>query len=193
MRFLAVSALLWSVVPHLGVPTPSRDECDLSVERREYLVRGSSSEEVRWSMLENGPRDARGHPRFAFTEWTVAWRWDRRADGNVDSDTVDLSCRATILLPRYDAGPGGTSGVSSLWTDFAKRLERHEYNHLEHVRRVAPEIRERIRRAERRGGGVSPAQANRIAGRVIREIRLLDETYDRETDHGKTEGTWSLS
>jgi hypothetical protein len=27
---------------------------------------------------------------------------------------------------------------------------------------------------------------------VIREMRALDEAYDSHTDHGRTEGVWSL-
>jgi predicted secreted Zn-dependent protease len=192
VRVLAVSALLWSLVPHVGVHTPQRDLCDVSIDRREYLVQGVSSEEIRRSMLRSGPRDGAGNPRFAATEWTVEWRWKQGAKGDVDADSISLSCRATMLLPRYVPEGEESQEVAAKWLDFARRLERHEYNHLEHVRRIAPEIRDRILRADRRSGGLSPAQANRIAHRVVREMRSLDEAYDRETNHGRTEGVWSL-
>ncbi len=192
MRVLAVSALLWSLVPHLGVHTPTADLCDVAVDRREYVVRGASAQEIRRSMLSSGPRDSTGAPRFAVTEWTVEWNWAQPKRGRIDADTITLSCSATMLLPRYEPENGAAPELTDLWMNFAKRLERHELNHLEHVRRIAPEIRERIRRAARKSDSVSPALANRIAHRVIREMRALDEAYDSHTDHGRTEGVWSL-
>ncbi len=192
MRVLAVSALLWSLVPHVGVRAPSGDLCHVAIDRREYVVRGASALDIRRSMLTHGPRDATGTPRFAVTEWTVEWRWEQSSRGTIDAETVSLSCSASMLLPRYEPEQGDAPELARVWADFAKRLERHELNHLEHVRRIAPEIRERIRRAARRNEGVSPALANRIAHRVIREMRALDAAYDSQTDHGRTEGVWAL-
>ncbi len=192
MRVLAVSALFWSLVPHMGVHAPSGDVCPVSIERREYVVRGTSVHDVRQSMLAHGPRDADGTPRFAVTEWTVEWRWNQASRGIIDTESVSLSCSASMLLPRYEPEQGDAPELARVWTEFSKRLERHELNHLEHVRRIAPEIRERIKRVARKGNGVSPALANRIAHRVIREMRALDVAYDSQTDHGKTEGIWSL-
>ncbi len=143
-------------------------------------------------MLSNGPRDAAGTPRFAVTDWTVEWSWNQSVRGTIDADTVAVSCSATMLLPRYEAKHGDRPELSEAWANFTRRLERHELNHLEHVRRVAPEIRERIKRAARKNDGVSPALANRIAHRVIREMQALDAAYDSRTDHGRTEGVWSL-
>lgn len=192
MRVLAVSALLWSLIPHSGVDARSGDLCHVAVDRREYVVRGATAQEVQLSMLSNGPKDAAGVARFAVTEWTVEWSWSQPVDGSIDADSITLSCSATMLLPRYEPTGGDAPELSPAWRNFAKRLEKHELNHLEHVRRIAPEIRERIKRAARKNDGVSPAQANRIAHRVIREMRALDTAYDEHTDHGKTEGVWSL-
>jgi predicted secreted Zn-dependent protease len=162
------------------------------VVREEYDVYGDSPEELKRSLLEVGPRDETGNPRFARTEWTVEWRWSHRTNGGVDPASISLSCKATILLPRYVTTSSSSSDMTSRWASFLTRLEQHEHNHLKHVRRLAPEIKTRIEKADRHNGPLSPSRANRIAHRVIREMRDLDVAYDRQTEHGRTEGVWVL-
>jgi predicted secreted Zn-dependent protease len=97
-----------------------------------------------------------------------------------------------MVLPHLAGDAARSVGLSAEWSEFIARVKRHEQNHLDHVRRLAPRIRTQIISAERRHGRLSPYQAQKIASRVVGEIRALDRWYDRRTTHGKSEGVWGF-
>lgn len=192
------AALLWLTVPYADGRSLLREECPIVINRESYKVSGSSLAELRESMLERGPRDKRGIPRFANTEWNVDWRWQRNGDGSVKIDTLAVVCSASILMPQLDTSAisnrktAATEEFNSRWHRFLARLERHELNHLKHVQYRAPLISARLKAAHQKHGALSPARANAIAAEVVREIHQLDRQYDSETLHGKSEGVWEV-
>jgi predicted secreted Zn-dependent protease len=193
VRFIFAGLAFIATVAHLPSVPLEQEVCDVAVRTEYYDVEGVTPEVIRASMLERGPRDAGGAPRFAFTEWSVAWRWGQDSHGRVKADSLQVQCDARMMVPRLRNEQQIDSEVLRLWGDFQARLYRHELNHLIHVRRVAPRIRRRIAAAERVAGEpLSPYRANRIAARVVGEIRALDRAYDSRTNHGKSEGIWSF-
>jgi len=200
VRFLGLwpVALLWLVVPYTEMHPTVHEECPISIHRETYSVTGSSREEIRRSMLDRGPRDERGLPRFAKTEWKVDWRWEKDIDGGIKIDSLSVTCSASILLPQRDppiladAQSTREAELRFIWSEFLSKLERHELNHLKHVRYRAPHIAARLKEAQQRYGSLSTQRANSIASRVLREIRDLDRRYDIETRHGKSEGVWEI-
>jgi predicted secreted Zn-dependent protease len=168
-------------------------KCPINPEYRFYDVYGNSPAEARASMIERGPKDAAGKPRFAYTDWHVSWRWKRTPDGDVDTNTIKLECSAEILLPRLRPASNASQDFLRSWHEYIERAREHELKHVEHVSAKAPEIRSTIRHERLRRGGLSPMLANDIASGVINRIRALDRAYDRATNHGLTEGLWIVS
>lgn len=192
MRWLLAIGLVWASAVAAPAGRAAASTCVVALEFEPYPVSGASAAEVRAAMLERGPRDAAGAPRFAFADWKVVWHWQRDQAGRVRGDTVEVQCRARMVLPHLEADAARSAGLSVEWGGFIARVLRHEQNHLEHVRRLAPRIRTQIIAAERRQGRLSPYQAQKIASRVVGEIRALDRWYDRRTTHGKSEGVWAF-
>ncbi len=92
------------------------------------------------------------------------------------------------LVPTKETAPE----LITKWYEFAGRVRQHELNHARHAQERAWLIRERIAEADRRRGPLTPAEANKIAGKVLNEIQALDYAYDSLTEHGKSEGAWEL-
>lgn len=167
--------------------------CPINPEYRFYDVYGNSPAEVRASMIERGPKDAGGKPRFAYTDWHVSWRWKMTPGGDVDTNTIRLECSAEILLPRLRPTVNTSQEFIRSWHEYVERTREHELKHVGHVSAKAPEIISRIRRERLRRGALSPTSANDIVSGVTNRIRALDRAYDRATNHGLTEGLWVVS
>ncbi len=166
--------------------------CPIRPEYQFYDVQGSTPEEVRASMVEHGPRDAGGKARFAYTDWHVSWRWKKTSNGKVDTNTITLDCSAEILLPRLRLKASADQRFIREWHEYVERMRAHELKHVEHVSAKAPEIISFIRQQEAKAGPLSPVSANAIVTRVVNRIRGLDRAYDRATNHGLTEGLWTV-
>ena len=189
-----LQALLTSLV--LAIVTPIDGErsrgCSVEPHYSFYNVEGDSIEQIHESLLSNGPRDERGQARFAYTDWTIEWDWKKRNDTRIKADSLQLRCSATIRLPRLRAKSGMRIELIRSWNDFVERTRDHELRHLEHVVSGATRIRSRLKSAETRPGGLSANTANKIIQRVVQEIRHFDREYDLRTNHGRTEGTWTV-
>jgi predicted secreted Zn-dependent protease len=198
MRLLSLVAVAWIVAPLQGAETVCDPrhcpvpQCPVTFSFISYPVSGSSDEELRTELIKNGPRDKLGKARFAFADWHITWRWGLDGVGNVLPDTIKLSCQVEITLPRLVPTKQTSPELVKRWYDFVGRVRQHELNHARHAQERAWLIRERISEAQRRVGPLSPAAANKIAGRVLDEIQALDYAYDLSTEHGKSEGAWRL-
>jgi predicted secreted Zn-dependent protease len=193
MRLLSLVAVAWIVAP-LQVAETVQDarHCPVSISFTSYPVTGNSNEELRADLIKNGPKDKLGKPRFAFADWNIQWRWSLDGSGKVLPSSVQLSCQVEITMPRLVPTRATSPEIIRKWYEFVARVRRHELNHARHAQERAWLIRERIAEADRRDGPLSPAVANKIAGKVLREIQSLDLAYDVLTEHGKSEGAWSL-
>ena len=147
-------------------------------------------EEWRASMLEKGPTDSSGKPRFARADWSVSWRWRLDISEKIDPESVEIECAAQILLPRLVPNEGLSLSASKEWWGFLEKIRLHELNHVRHAVEVSPRIKEIIKTQQER---LHPEQGNAIGFGILREIRTLDRLYDRYTNHGSTEGIWNNS
>lgn len=174
-------------------PRAREDVCDLKPQVIFYEVEGSSVAEIHASLRERGPRDDRGKARFAYTDWTIEWGWGTTPARHVLIDSLNVTCSATIKLPKLMVRRETPIEVVRAWNDFTERTREHELNHLENVSRGAARIRQRLKDTEARRGKLSPKLANSTVARVVEEIREFDRSYDRRTNHGYTEGTWDIT
>ncbi len=184
-----VGYLLGSLVLAInGGSLSEREQCPVEVSYLYYDVSGATFAEVRQSVKSNGPVDRRGKRRYAQTDWTVEWQWERDLDGVIRPGSVKVLCRANVTLPRLVAGARLSPRDAERWSAYEQLLVRHELNHVRHVEVVAPGISRGIRQHHERHGKVSAKTAQKVAKSVLQQIRELDRSYDFYTVHGATEG-----
>ncbi len=191
-RLLAFSLLAAISLSGESWSRRTHDSCPISPQYRFYDVYGSTPQEVRASMIQHGPKDAGGKARFAYTDWHVSWHWKKTPEGAVNASTVTLECSAEVLLPRLRPTAHTSQAFIRAWHDYVDRMRQHELRHVEHVSERAPEIISTIRVQSAKRGFLSPSSANSIVSQVIHRIRALDRAYDRATNHGHSEGLWTV-
>lgn len=167
-------------------------KCPLDPAYIFYAVSGETVEKVMASMHSNGPKDQYGKTHFALADWDIAWNWKLDEKRGVDLSTVRLTCSGVVTLPKLVVTATTSRDLIRAWNNFAERLREHELKHLEHASRRAPEITQRLAEAHRAARYLSPRKANKIAEKIIAEIKSLDRAYDVRTTHGKAEGAWRI-
>jgi predicted secreted Zn-dependent protease len=138
-------------------------------------------------MLASGPKDEKGTARFAYTAWTVRWQWPK----GPDVAQTRIECSARITLPKHATPENLSPALLAQWQGLVTRITAHEHRHVSHVEEGAPKILERLRRSAAHKT-LTSKEANEIAHNVLLEIQEADRRYDRDTEHGKSEGTWGF-
>jgi predicted secreted Zn-dependent protease len=190
-----IGGALALLIPYLFVePTREAQQelCAVSPTFEYYQVNGSTREAIERSLRENGPIDETGQRRFAYTRWSIQWKWQKVDLDTVDLQSLRLTCGATIQLPRLVVSKDTSSDLIRAWNEFVERTRQHELSHLKHAEVGAPRIRARLQRLVAEQGSLTAAEANAEALKVIAEIRAMDRAYDLRTNHGLTEGTWKI-
>ncbi len=164
--------------------------CPVAVTHHTYEVTGRDLREVRRQLLERGPRDEAGAPRFAYASWYISWEWPKDESGAYDFTRTEVQCRADLTLPRYVPHPEVTRGELTKILDVLERINTHERNHLAHASYGGELIATKITLAAKRGRVRDQRAANRIAFRVLDTLDRYDREYDRRTHFGETEGVW---
>jgi predicted secreted Zn-dependent protease len=185
-------AVLLAPLAVLGPQGAQSELCPIEPTISWYDVQGDTPAEIRASMIERGPKDDRGRARFAYASWSVKWKWKLDEGAHVDLSTMQISCKGHLTLPRYVPRDNAPVEIAGEWEAYLERLIQHENRHLQHPVQHAHRIRQRLAAAEARYGELSAHRANQIVQAVIQQIREMDRLYDHETNHGKTEGTWSI-
>jgi len=155
-----------------------------------YAISGSTTKQLLASMEEKGPADNTGRRFHGYTRWHVSWTYDASAqqDGCV-IDKVDTEVSGTITLPEWTDASTADGALRARWLRYSQVLREHEEGHFRFAQAAAADIRRQL-------GGFSSGQdckamykeANRLAQQILREHQQRERAYDRETQHGRTQG-----
>ncbi|MFL5582083.1 MAG: DUF922 domain-containing protein [Gemmatimonadaceae bacterium] len=152
-----------------------------------YEIAGATAFELWREIAAKGPMS--GGRRYAGrTDWDVRWTYgvDRRAGWCRPTD-LRVAATVTTILPDY--APADTaSALARDWAEYLKALETHERGHRDIVLEGLGNIRRAIRDVETPACTALSAEINRRAQAELVRVRERSEAYDRETDHGATQG-----
>lgn len=154
----------------------------------EYPVRAQANESL-MSAIERATRIRQAGRSFhGLTDWHIEWnfQWQQDAGGlcRLIDHTVNL--RTTITLPQLTEG---TDSQRATFEGYLKALRIHELGHYEIARRTAHDINKALAAlAPMRGCEALEQVANRTGYQWLEHARRLGIEYDRQTDHGATQG-----
>jgi predicted secreted Zn-dependent protease len=124
------------------------------------------------------------------TAWNMDWKLlpQSTADGRCRTAEVRIDLRGEMLLPRL---LGGSRAQQERFDDYLTRLREHELGHFEIGREAARELEKSLY-------GLKPARscaqlqsaARDEGARLLRKYEALGDAYDRQTEHGRTQGAW---
>jgi predicted secreted Zn-dependent protease len=154
-----------------------------SITTTYYRVGGATAGEVRADILRKGRKGWDG-----YTDWYLSWqfRWNH-SGGHCAISSVTANLRATVILPQLDRRPD--RAWENRWTSYLRALTRHEQDHVEIARRGAREVESAIRAlAPAPSCGSLESSANAAGHAVVARVRRAQDQFDRDTEHGRTQG-----
>jgi predicted secreted Zn-dependent protease len=164
-------------------PTPG---VALTVEVVYYDVAGASADELRAQLDLHGPTGQQD----AYTDWWVQWRYDRvQAANGCELRSLAVTLDVTFTFPRWSPPDDAAPGLRERWEDYLAALRVHEEGHKEIALRAANEIAAALSSLPASPSCAELEQAADGTGeRILERYRQQELSYDRQTDHGATQG-----
>ncbi len=165
-----------------------------------YVVSGSSAEALTEAMRAKGPRlsvngDTTRRPFQARTNWHIRWRFKHGLEEGTQEDNtacvvrdvqVDLDVRMT--LPQWEVPPNAPPRLVRQWERYKEALRHHENAHRDHGFFAARHTYRAIKNLRSASCETMQEKAEQIAARIRERYVRAGRRYDRETNHGRTEG-----
>jgi predicted secreted Zn-dependent protease len=153
-------------------------------------VSGDNASELRADLDRKRPPSPGGRRFDANVLWSLTWSFhfdpQQRACALADA-TVDLQMLVRLPVLASDAAP--SQAIRERWDDFALLLETHEAGHVDTYFEGARNLQDAF--AEVQAAASCDELRTVLAdmgASAIDAIRAADVEYDRQTDHGRTQG-----
>jgi predicted secreted Zn-dependent protease len=141
-----------------------------------YDVSGSTESEIRAQLSARGPG---GYD--AYTKWSVRWSWPGQGTAACRLQDAGVSYEITVTFPRWAPTEQATPDLVKKWNGYLYALALHENGHVNNVVSHYPVIVAAIT-------GSTCLSAASAAQTVLQQMREYDIQYDKNTDHGRTQG-----
>lgn len=154
----------------------------------DYEVAASNSGSLARALNNTSPIRHDGQTFHAYTTWRVSWnyRWAADANGDCRIIAVSTGLNTTIQLPRL---VGGSAGQRERFQRYLTALNQHELGHHEIGRKAAREVDRQLQAMPAMADcqRLSSA-ANKLAYRIVNQLKDEERTYDLVTVHGRLQG-----
>jgi predicted secreted Zn-dependent protease len=171
--------------------TPREIEGPVIHDDIEYVdVTGNSQRDLINALDRLSVDDGTGKRFYGHTHWELRWNFNVASEGR-DCRVTSVSAQLDVhmSIPRWHPPANADPSLVRRWNAFVDALRVHEDGHREIAIEAAREIAQRIE-------AVPPAPKCETLKRTvnIRANTLLDEyrekgrRYDKQTDHGRTQG-----
>lgn len=183
-----------------GVPVPPRAAGGgieggvvVNVAEQHYTVSGTTEAEILHSMRAMGPQTG-GSSFFGLTGSESSFQLQPKMEGeSCVADDVRVELAVTITLPEWEAHGDVPYELQRDWSRFSTALKRHEDRHRQIAADGANATREALQSLRRATCQQVEADARQLARRIADETEAEHNRFDRETDHGRTQGAeWPL-
>ena len=156
-----------------------------------HEVHGSSVKALRRDMSAKAIKgDPDGGTYDANTAWYDHWNyktWSTNYDCRIIA--VKTSVDVTFKFPKWSPSPNAPLELKNEWNRYMKCLHTHEDGHKAHAVKAAQEIeRALMAMGPQVNCDVLNSEANALGKSIIARYNQEDVDYDRQTQHGKTQG-----
>jgi len=151
-----------------------------------YDVRGVTGEALLASMRANRP-----FTQHASTDWRVEWNYDCLVEaGEYILRSFNVRVRIRFTLPDWVDSERADKALQEEWKRYYGALQLHESGHAGFGIAAGKEMLRRVNSREWRASDRKELKA-RIddeCDKTLQEFRALEAAYDKQTDHGRTQG-----
>lgn len=128
----------------------------------------------------------------AYAYWNVSWRYQYDTSGaqcKLASSTVTL--KTELLMPELASDWPVDEETRHIFQQYQRNLLTHEYGHLDFGRTAANEIDQWLKSGQQASNcSELSTRLNQKAQSIIETQGQLDDQYDEDTQHGRTQGAY---
>lgn len=114
--------------------------------------------------------------------WTYKWRYD---DSSCWITEVTVNATGAITLPELSTSD---ARAQARFDTYLEALTEHELGHFAFAQNSAQEVDDGIQGMERTTCDELEADANELGEAIVAAAIAEEKQYDRDTEHGKTQG-----
>lgn len=180
-------AFLALITALMGLPLHASPLIEISEEY--YEIDGQTELQLRDQMNEKRPLD-HGEPFDAKTVWFVKWHYNYQGkkEGCQITET-EVRANITYHLPLWSNEDEANKELQDHWKRYQKHLLEHERGHARNGQKAAREIETMLNNlAPFSSCPLLEEMANKRASDIIVSHHAWDLEYDRQTQHGRTQG-----
>lgn len=186
-RDIGVGALAAILVFVLCTADACAGEAVGKVVRTDYYeVRGTNVDSLLGAMQTSRP-----FTNNAFTEWFVDWNYEflLKTDG-CDLRSFDTRVQIRYTLPLWAGLEHASKPLQREWKRYQSAVRRHEQGQADFGVAAATEMSRLVRSKSWSAPSRKElkAQIDEACGKILKDFQAHEAAYDRETDHGRTQG-----
>jgi predicted secreted Zn-dependent protease len=169
---------------------PALAEVHEALDYEHYVAQAQPGRAVALALNEASPFRPDGQVFHSATAWFLDWklRPEPTTDGRCRVGEVRIDLHGRMVLPRL---VGATRAQQQVFDSYLLHLREHELGHYEIGREAARELDQdfyALRPA--RNCGELQAAARDAGARMLPKYEAMGDSYDRQTQHGRTQGAW---
>lgn len=174
----------------MWVSTAARAEVTEQLSYSIYTAPYKAGQSMRQALSSATPIRENGEVFHGYTQWHIRWRfrWQSQADGacRMVANTTELS--AVITLPELS---GADAQGRREFASYIAALRKHEMGHYQIAQVAAQRIDQAILALPTTPSCQALSiRANELGERFLAQARQAGFDYDRDTQHGRTQGAW---
>ena len=169
---------------------PARAEVHEALDYEHYVARAQPGRLVAQALNDASPFRPNGQIFHSATAWYLDWTVRPLAteDGHCKVGGVRVELHGQMMLPRLQ---GGTATQQQRFEDYLVRLREHELGHYEIGREAARQLEKQFYALAPASSCSALQTAARLAGaKLLPKYEAMGDAYDRQTEHGRTQGAW---
>lgn len=182
-------------VAAFAAATPAHAQAvDVQERLEHYLIRGRTAEALLSEMVAKGPPATfePGKRYFARAEYSVGWQYQIAQNPSGCAITeFDVSVDTTYTYPFWEDRDKASAKLNGYWDYFLTRLEIHERGHGDLALETGVEVAKALKALTPQP--TCEALKSEITASAKEAMKNGDKkqrAYDRETNHGETQGAW---
>jgi predicted secreted Zn-dependent protease len=151
---------------------------------RYYEIYSKDWAGMRNEIDQKGPKGFHG-----FANWKVSYnyRYNTSAGGQCSITSLVPQFEGEILLPHWVPGPDVSATQRQQWDRFIAALKVHEDGHIDHGTKLSAALAQ-LSGMQAPSCGEAESQVKKRADELIQRYSAMDAEYDRDTNHGATQG-----
>lgn len=160
-----------------------------TVKESYYSINGMTAQELRAQMRKLGPTENYS-PYDAYTKYYVKWRYHlSQSSGGCRLTNIRVTVDTTYTFPRWENYNSGSARLQANWNHYFTKLRAHERAHGAHGTNAANEIDAMLSRLPVMADcDELSRKADSQAYTILGKYQRADGEYDRDTNHGISEG-----